>query len=381
MVMPDCPLLRKGAGYFLCQPHCGTKRRRTFVTANMGLHFPISKPDELERKVASVAKAFGYENAELCIKWLLSEKLTKDQMMALTDNLTTGETYFFRDKKNYDILEKNIIPELLSARSGSDQRFRIWSAGCCTGEEPYSIAISLCRTIPDLKNWNITLLASDINQRFLNRGKEGVYTEWSFRNVNPQLKKRYFKTKKETEYEILSSIKNMVTFSCLNLTEDNYPSLDNNTTAMDIIFCRNVLMYFPPKVREQVVHKLYLSLADGGWLITAPCEVSNALFSKFTLVSYSGSIFFKKAKAGQKKTGIKNANQAKTPIAYEFPVAACSESGSNPFDILKSLPVREISRKGSAKEADKQPRIEPETKEDQKHRYAEVLVLLRFVPQ
>lgn len=265
-----------------------------FVAARMGLRFPKERWRDLERGIRSAAPELGFEDTPPCIHWLLSAPLTKSQIEILAGHLTVGETYFFRDKKVFEILEQPILPEFLRLRQASEKRLRIWSAGCCTGEEPYSIAMLLDKLIPDLKDWNITILATDINPRFLQKASEGVYSEWSFRDVPLWIKERYFKRKKEGFFEIIPAIKQWVMFSYLNLAEDTYPSLSNNTHAMDMIFCRNVLMYFDTERAKKVIQNLFKSLVDDGWLIVSPSETSAALFSQFVTVNFPGVVIYKK---------------------------------------------------------------------------------------
>ncbi len=265
------------------------------VAEQTGLHFPVNRLHDLERGICSAAREFGFKDAESCIWWLLSSPLSKTQIEVLSSYLTVGETYFFREKKTFEMLERNVLPELIHSRQGNKKSLRIWSAGCCTGEEPYSIAILLSKMIPDIKDWNITILATDINPRFLKKAAEGVYTEWSFRDTPSTIKERYFKRTKEGRFEILPSIKKMVTFSYQNLVEDSYPSLLNNTNAMDIIFCRNVLMYFDHECQMKVIQNLYRCLMDNGWLIVSPSEISHVLFTRFTTVNFHGAIGYKKS--------------------------------------------------------------------------------------
>jgi len=265
-----------------------------FIVSKIGLHFPKDRWRDLERGIGSVALEFGFDNPEIYVQQLLSSPLTRYQIEILASYLTVGETYFFREKKIFGILEERILPELSRSRREGDKRLRIWSAGCATGEEAYSIAILLSKMFPDLKNWNITILATDINPRFLNKATHGIYSEWSFRGCPPSIKEMYFKRKEGSCYEILPHIKRMVTLSYLNLVEDAYPSLLNNTNAMDIIFCRNVLMYFAPEYAGKVIQNLYRSLLDGGWLIVSPSETSHILFSQFATVNFPGVILYKK---------------------------------------------------------------------------------------
>lgn len=265
-----------------------------FVATQMGLHFPTERYGDLERGIRSAVQDFGFEDIESCIHWLVSSPLTKNQIETLASHLTVGETFFFRDKHLFETLEKDVFAEMLRQRVGKDQRLRIWSAGCCTGEEPYSIAILLNQIIPDLKNWHVTILATDINPRFLKKASEGTYTEWSFRDAPQWVKARHFRKKNGNCYEIAAEIKRMVTFAYLNLAEDAYPSLLNGTNAMDVIFCRNVLMYFAPEQAKRAAQNFHRALVDGGWLIVSPTEASHILFSHFATAKIPGTTLYRK---------------------------------------------------------------------------------------
>jgi chemotaxis protein methyltransferase CheR len=270
-------------------------RLSEFVGAQIGLHFPKERWRDLERGIRSAALDLGFKDGESCIRRLLSSQFAKNEIEILASHHTVGETYFFREKKSVEIVEEHILSELIHSRRGREQRLRIWSAGCSTGEEPYSFAILLSKIIPDLKDWNITVLATDINPRFLQKASQGVYNEWSFRDAPLWIKERHFRKTEEGHFEILTPIKKMVTFSCHNLAEDTYPSLLNNTNAMDIIFCRNVLMYFAPERAKKVIKNLHRSLVDDGWLIVSPSETSHVLFSQFETVNFLGAILYRKA--------------------------------------------------------------------------------------
>ena len=265
-----------------------------YIAAQMGLHFPEARWNELERGLVSAAHMFGFPDAPSFAHWLLSAPLTQDQIGGLARYLTVGETYFLRDKRVFDVLRCQILPELIARRSGEMRYLRIWSAGCCTGEEAYSIAILLNQLIPDWKEWMITILATDINPHFLHKAIEGHYGEWSFRDVPHHVKERYFTRTKMGRYEIAPSIKQRVKFSFLNLASEDYPSLTNHTNAMDLIFCRNVLMYFSPEQAKKVVRNLYNSLEEGGWLIVGAGESSQTLFSDFTVIQFPGLLLYQK---------------------------------------------------------------------------------------
>jgi chemotaxis protein methyltransferase CheR len=259
-----------------------------------GLHFPEERYTELERGIARAAKDFGHRNIDAFVNVMMASELSTDQVKTLAWHLTIGETYFLRGKSTFDVLEKDVLPEVLAQRRGKEQQLRLWSAGCSGGEEAYSLAITLTRLLPDIREWNTTILATDINTRALNKAQTGVYGNWSFRDTPEWLRAQFFTDAGNGDWEIRQQIKKMVAFSYLNLNLDPYPSLATNTNAMDIIFCRNVIMYFSDEVMRRVIGNLYDSLRDGGYLFVAPSEASQELFPQFARESLRGEIFFRK---------------------------------------------------------------------------------------
>ena len=333
-------------------PDALLSRLSDFLESQVGLHFPRARWRDLERGIAAAAREAGYAEADAYVRWLLAAPLTRTQIEGLASHLTVGETYFFREQRSLDILEQQILPELLRARAQTEKHIRIWSAGCCTGEEPYSIAMLLDRLIPDFENWNLTILATDINPRFLRKAAHGIYSAWSFRDTPGWLRERYFTKRQDGRYEIQPRIRRMVNFSYLNLAEDAYPSLVNGTNAMDVILCRNVLMYFAEARARKVVDKLHRSLVDGGWLITSPAETSTVQFSKFTAVEFPGAFLYRKTVAGRPRTvavghpvpwygGKAAAAQAPAPVAP-------SESGA--FSVALSAFAPEVLHEAGAEQ-------------------------------
>lgn len=274
--------------------HLLLSRFSAFLARQMGLHFPPKRWPDLLHGMETAAQAFGFEDAAACMQWLLTAPLSRPRIEILAGHLTVGETYFLREPQVFDALETHILPALIQTRRESEKRLRIWSAGCSTGEEPYSLAILVQRTIPDYKQWNITILGTDINPHALHKAALGVYGDWSFRNAPPWLLDGYFLKTGREQYRIKPEIRNMVTFSYLNLAEDVYPSLANNTNALDVIFCRNVLMYFEPELAAKVVQQHYRSLVDGGWLIVSPTEISQASFAQLEAVNFPGAVLHRK---------------------------------------------------------------------------------------
>jgi chemotaxis protein methyltransferase CheR len=302
-----------------------------YVTGWLGLHFPEKRWGDLARIISQAARELGFEDVDAFIGQLVSRRTTKEQEEILAGHLTIGETYFFREQKSFDILENRILPELIASRRGREQRLRIWSAGCSTGEEPYSLAILLSRLIPDPREWQITILATDINSRALGNAVHGVYSDWSFRGVPQWVRQKYFTKTPDGHDELQHAIRRMVTFSVLNLAEDNYPSLSTNTNAMDIILCRNVLMYFEPKQQQKVIRSFQRSLLEGGWLAVSPCETSSAFSACFETVMFPDAVFYKRNGEGGKPRVI--APQAKAGVAdacFPPPVAAVAAPRPTP---------------------------------------------------
>ncbi|HHT9138801.1 MAG TPA: CheR family methyltransferase [Candidatus Wunengus sp. YC60] len=320
------------------------------ITPLMGLHFPETRWGDLERGIIPAAREFGFTDIEAFIKWLRSAPLTKNHVEVLASYLTVGETYFFREKESFQVIEDHILPELIRSGREGEKRLRIWSAGCSTGEEPYSIAILLSRMISDLKDWNITLVATDINLRSLKKASEGQYSEWSFRNAPSWIKESYFKRIENGHYEIIPAIRKMVTFQYLNLAEDVYPSLLNNTNAMDVIFCRNVLMYFSPEQAKKVVHGFHNSLLNDGWLLVSPTEAFKHITDYFTTANFSGTTLYRKS--GKKSSIIEKGCLPEIPSympseeskmgAYQ-PLAFIPEP-STPAVSLAYLPARKVEK-------------------------------------
>ncbi|NPC58154.1 chemotaxis protein CheR [Caenimonas sp. S4] len=264
-----------------------------FVADRIGLHFPRERWDDLQRGLSAAAQELGFQDPG----WLLSRAPTKAQLEVLASHLTIGETYFFRDWQAMQALSQTILPELIRSRRGRAQQLRIWSAGCCSGEEPYSMAILLHQALPDLRDWQVSITATDINPRFLQKAAAGVYSEWSFRNAPVELRERYFKRTADGRFAIHPQIREMVKFSPLNLAHDAYPPSATDNGPMDIVLCRNVLMYFTPAQIQKVIGKFHQTVAEGGWLVVSPSEASQALFRQFVPVNFPGAVFYQKRSA------------------------------------------------------------------------------------
>jgi chemotaxis protein methyltransferase CheR len=281
----------------------------------------------VERNLAKAASELGFRDLRAFAERLLKGRLTRNETDVLVSHLTVGETYFFRDRKLFRVLEQYALPELIGMRRETGKSLRIWSAGCCTGEEPYSAAILLCKLLPDIEHWNASVLATDINRQFLRVAAEGQYGLWSFRD--DPIDAAFFRPVRKSRYEIRRTAKSLVTFSYLNLMKDVYPALVNGTNGLDIIFCRNVLMYFKPDCARKVIRRLYASLADGGWLIVSPSEMSHDLFHPLSAVQIDGALLYRKARP-EAKAGVDPMHRAGILRRGAHPVESASSSRLNP---------------------------------------------------
>lgn len=245
------------------------------IVDKFGLHYPADRLREMERLLRRAAKTAGHSSVETYLDTLLAAPLPEGQFEVLARTLTIGETYFFRDPKIFELIGEHFLPGVLAGRPGQARQLRVWSAGCCTGEEAYTLAILFDRLRRLLPMGAPILLATDINQEFLQHARAGVYRSWSFRGSLAWLKKEYFTCGEGESFELRADIRRAVKFEPLNLAAFNYPAEENQTGSMDLILCRHVLMYFSPEQFARAVHQLAQCLVEGGWLVLSAAEVSH----------------------------------------------------------------------------------------------------------
>ncbi|MBN1993172.1 MAG: tetratricopeptide repeat protein [Anaerolineae bacterium] len=300
-------------------------RFRNLVQQYSGLYFPEKKRVDLESGLLRALDESpfmpinGYYDLNSYYHLLAdpTDPAGQVEMNRLIKNLAVGETHFFRDQPQFDALANHILPALIARKRaeaavvgpGLQPQLRIWSAGCATGEEPYSIAILLKELIPDLDDWRILILATDLNQEALTRAREAVYSDWSFRELRAKMfRPRYFSQESRPgmlpdgfhspfsrlRYRLRRDIRQMVTFAPLNLAEDDYPAVHNYAYSMDLILCRNVTIYFTEKTTRQIIARFYNTLVEGGWLVVGHSEPCLVIYRDFHAVSFPGALFYQK---------------------------------------------------------------------------------------
>ena len=321
------------------------------ITDEMGLYFPEDRWKDLVRGISGATVELGCQDTADFVNRLLASPVNKKLIEVLARHLTTGETYFFREKQVFEILKNRILPELIRSRAGLNKTIRIWGAGCSSGEEPYSVAILLKQMLPDIRNWNITIRATDINLDALARARAGIYGDWSFRDLEVNIRTTFFIEAEKGRYEILPEIKKMVSFAYLNLVIDPFPELANNTNALDLIFCRNVLMYFSPEQTESVTRRFHHALLDGGWFITSVTETSLNLAKEFTVVNLPEAMIYQKGTHAQAEARLKRPALQAVRTA-EIPDALPVKSGGLSVPPAVKIPI-------AVKPASRQKQIEP----------------------
>ncbi len=274
-----------------------------FVLGSLGLFYPPSRMNDLRRNFAKASIELGYADEFACMRWIVAPARTQVELRSITQvlarHLTIGETYFLRDRAALDAFESSILPKLIHERRVSGNlRLRLWCAACCTGEEAYTLAVMIHRLLPDIAKWQITITATDLNLNFLQKAREAVYGEWSFRDAPVWLKSNYFKRLDDGRYRVVEEIRRMVDFVQLNLVDAQSISMPGairgEILSMDIVFCRNVLMYFDAANVNKAVGLIEKSLVSNGWLAVGPGETASIAHPSFDPVSFPGAVLLRK---------------------------------------------------------------------------------------
>ncbi|MGD1857505.1 MAG: CheR family methyltransferase [Leptolyngbyaceae cyanobacterium] len=218
----------------------------------------------------------------------------------LTTEITNNESFFFRDKGQFKLLKTYIFPELIKRNSDHKTIF-ICSAGCSTGEEPYSMAMLLVDLIPNIEEWNIKILGIDISSVAVESAKQGIYRPWSFRGMEHDIRSRFFKEIDEC-YHISDDIKKMVSFQTGNLLESSLLQPFSSIRGMDLILCRNVFIYFSHSAIETVLDRFYNALSPLGYLLAGHAELYGQTSNKFWIKAFEDSFAYQRPESAASAT-------------------------------------------------------------------------------
>lgn len=235
-----------------------------------GLRIPDDGYDRFIAMMHEHAARRGYSALE-DYQNFLAQKNPVEEWEELVRALISGETFFFRDHGQFDLMRMRLLPKLIEQHRG-DNTLRLWSAGCASGEEAYSLAMLVDMLLPERSGWNILILGTDIDSAAIARAQRGRYGQWSFRMVPPEIQQRYFHAE-GGEWALKDSIRRMVTFQVSNLVVNPFPNFDSELHGMDMILCRNVFIYFDPAAISAVAAKFAATLCEGGYLLTAHTEL------------------------------------------------------------------------------------------------------------
>ncbi|CAD5942132.1 Protein methyltransferase FrzF [Planktothrix tepida] len=245
------------------------------IATQTGLSIRVQDYAGLAQKIKARVKALKLPNPQAYFNLLSADTVTSQQeWKQLIPLITTIESYFFRDQGQINLLRGVILPDLIASRQKT-KTLTFWSAGCSTGEEPYTLSILLQQLLPDWTNWTINILGTDVNEEALQKARQGLYTSWSFRMVDPEIRNQYF-SRQGQDWKINSKTQCSVQFFKLNLVKDLY-CYPNYTAIQDVdlIVCRNVFVYFEKNYINQVVSKFHHVLKPGGYLITGHAELNH----------------------------------------------------------------------------------------------------------
>jgi chemotaxis protein methyltransferase CheR len=290
------------------------KKIAHLVTLYAGIKIREQDYDQFTSKVQARMKALGIATLDDYYQLLLKATQMKNvflnyqtssslqpyeqEWQNLLTSITITETYFLRDFNQFKVLKDNVLPEIIDrkqreARLGTLPSLRIWSAGCSTGDELYSIAILLEEMKFPWDRWNFLLLGTDINDIALEIARKGTYSNWSFRQVNPEFQRTYFRHRLQS-WMIDRSIKSRATFQYCNLLHDDFPTAHNSLHHFDLIVCRNVFIYFESQAIAHVLQKFYETLNPLGYLMTGHTELHGQNLKIFSVRNFGESIIYQR---------------------------------------------------------------------------------------
>ncbi len=269
------------------------KQLRDFIYERCGISFQENKVYLLEDRLGHRLQERNFSTFEEYIHFLRYDVRKDDELRELYKSVTTNETSFFRDNLQLEAFRTGILPKVAeSKRSSPEKRIKIWSAACSTGEEPYTLAMIMMEEGIVAKGFTPNVLASDISDGVLQSAKRAVYGEYSTRNIPEQYRRKYFYLDDGGGLAVNPAIKNMVRFDNINLIDHMKM---RQIREMDIIFCRNVLIYFDDAAKKKVLTHFYDNLAKGGYLVIGFSESLFNLTRAFRPVSINRIVVYQKA--------------------------------------------------------------------------------------
>lgn len=269
---------------------------QSIISQKIGLYFPDNRKTQLE---AGLLKCLEDNGSSSFIDYynLLKSSSTKGSVVRnLSNHLSIRETSFFRNAPQFGVLKNHVIPEIVARKKGGNKVIRVWSAGCATGQEPYSIGITLLDSFTSPKTWDFKILASDMSSEALLEAEKGVYNQTAIRSLRKNDVEQYFE-KREEGLAIRTLLKKKIQFYRHNLVTEpfSHPDMEN----VDIIFCRNVTIYFTIETTKKIIDHYFSKLVNGGYLFIGHSETLWKISKKFKTVEYSQTYLYRKGGEGR----------------------------------------------------------------------------------
>ena len=257
------------------------------IQKECGFSFGIEKRAFLESRLKRRMDDLGVKSPSEYYCLIKDAATRARELPALLDVLMVCETSFFRNPPQFDLFRDFVLPEVVARKEKSGSRMmRIWSAGCATGQEPYSVVMSLLETIPFAESWSLRVFASDLSFTALERAQSGIYRPDQLKGVTSVYLRKYFKEENGC-YIVRDEVKKRVVFDYHNLKHDN------GLRGMDIVFCRNVLIYFNMEEQKKLIERFVNSLTPGGFLFLGHAESLQGLSSRFRMVHQNKGIAYR----------------------------------------------------------------------------------------
>ncbi len=263
---------------------------RDCIYAHCGIYFAQDSKYILEKRLSSRLTDLNLPTFNDYYHYLKYSRNKEHELTDIMDVITTNETYFFREAFQLKAFSDEIIPELIKSKAAQGNRsLRIWSAGCSTGEEPYTIAM-LLSTMPELSGWKTEIIGTDISQKVLLQARRAIYGKSSFRAIEENDLQRFFH-QQDDGYKVNDSIRELVTIHHLNLFDTHRLTM---LGKVDLIFCRNVIIYFDQASKKRVIESFHSALYDGGFLLLGHSESLMNITTQFTLRHFKNDMIYQK---------------------------------------------------------------------------------------
>ncbi|MHB0914075.1 MAG: CheR family methyltransferase [Thermoleophilia bacterium] len=268
------------------------ERFRTLINNASGIYFDRGKMDLLRYGLSERAEVIGAGELGEYYDFLTNDEHREEELRQLLSHLSVQETHFFRNLPQFDALRKYVIPEIARRKATGSRKLKFWSAGCSTGQEPYTIAMSIMDVLPDPQNWEIQVLATDLNDHALEVAEQGWYPASKTTGLDRDHLNRYF-IEKDNGYQAKDSLREMVHFSRHNMVTESLPIQVFGTC--DVVFCRNVIIYFTHQTAKHVIELFFDILNPGGYLFLGHSETLWKMSAKYSLVEMGDAFIYKKS--------------------------------------------------------------------------------------